>query len=226
MEKIFLVDFAGTLIRIGVIDAANELRSSILKRGLPTTKEHANPEVMYKMNRELVGLLTGLKSDSKVKYRKNDLEDIELTGSQVQNQMATNLFQFGMYMAAKEFGKEMVPFGFVEQLQRIKSLGYKLAIVSGVRTDIISGMLEISGIDLEFDYILGQPPILGVSNEENIKGLKGKVEFVIGDKMSDLEAGKLVNAKTIFVKWGHASGGEEEFADFVVEKPEELEKII
>jgi len=226
-EKIVLVDFAGTLIKADVIEEANEFRAKVLNKSLPTSEEHSKPGELYKINNEFVEKLTGLKADSIVKYRKNDTGLMELSGEDVQNQISTNLFQIGMFMAAKKHGKEIASKGLIEQLIRIKKLGYKLAIVSGVRTDIISGMLQIAELDVEFDYIFAQPPILGISNEKNIKQLKsrGNIEYVIGDKLSDLQAGKGAGAKTIFVSWGHASGGEKEFADYIVNKPEELEKI-
>lgn len=228
MEKIVLVDFAGTLIKTEIIDEANKFRSEILKRALPTKEEHANPEQLYKTNRELVEKLTGLKTNMKIKYRTNDLRFLEINGEDYQNQIATNLFQIGMYQVANKHKQNIFPKGLIDQLKRIKKLGYKLGIVSGVRQDIISGMLQIAEIPLGFDYIYGQPPILGVSNEDNMKLLKkhGKIEFVLGDKLSDLEPAKLLKAKSIFVTWGHPSGGEEEFADYVIKDPKELEKII
>jgi len=225
-EKIILVDFAGTLVKAEIIEEANEIRSKILQKALPVKEQHADPEALYKVNREFVEKLTGLKGKVKVRYRKNDLAFMNLTGEQVQNQISTNLFQIGMYMAAKKHGKKIIPQGLVEQLQRIQKLGYKLAIVSGVRTDIISGMLQIAGISLKFDYIYGQPPILGMENQEqDIKELqtKGILEYVLGDKLSDLQR---TATKSIFVTWGHAAGGEKDYADFSISKPQELEKII
>ncbi len=229
MERLVLVDFAGTLVKAEIIEEANKLRAEILQKALPTKEQHANPEQFYKVNREFVEKLTGLKSDFKIKYRENDLRFMELTGENVQNQIATNLFQIGMYLAAKIHGMDIFPKGFVEQLKRIKKLGYKLAIVSGVRTDIISGMLQIAGLAPNFfDYIYGQPPILGLENQEcdvNELVKKGKVEFSMGDKLSDLERTPK-GAKLIFVKWGHPSGGEEELADYSIKEPKELERII
>ena len=229
MEKIIVIDFAGTLVKGEVIEEANEFRSKVLQRSLPTKEEHSDPELFYKANREFVEKLTGITKDMKITYRENDLDFMGLDGEQVQNQIATNLFQIGMYMATKKYGKNIIPEGFIEQLQRIKNLNYKLAIVSGVRTDIISGMLQIAQIPIEFDYIYGQPPILGIENqEEAIKELqsKGNVKYNIGDKISDLERTKSTNAKTIFVKWGHPAGGEEKIADYIIKKPKELEGII
>lgn len=225
-EKIIVVDFAGTLVKAEVIEEANEIRAKILQKALPTKKEHAYPEQFYKVNREFVEKLTGLKTNAKIRYRKNDLGFMDLTGEEVQNQISTNLFQIGMYMAAKKHGKTIVPTGLIESLKRIQNKGYKLAIVSGVRTDIIAGMLQIAGVPIEFDYIYGQPPILGMENQEqDIKELKtkGTLEYVIGDKLSDLQRGA---KKSIFVTWGHPAGGEKEYADYTISKPKELEKII
>lgn len=230
MSKIVLVDFAGTLVKAEIIEEANKLRAEILKKALPTKGEHADPEKLYKNNREFVEKLTGLKSNFKIKYRENDLRFMELTGENIQNQIATNLFQLGMYMTARKQGMDIFPKGFIDQLKRIKKLGYKLAIVSGVRTDIITGMLQIAGLSPDFfDFIYGQPPILGLENQEyDIKELqkKGSIVFSIADKLSDLERTKIKGCTLIHVKWGHSAGGEDEFADYSIKEPKELEKLI
>jgi phosphoglycolate phosphatase-like HAD superfamily hydrolase len=228
VDKIVVFDFAGTLIRADIIEEANNFRSKVLDRSLPARKEHSKPEELYKANNEFVQKLTGLRKDMKINYRENNLEFMNINGGTYQNQVSTNLFQIGMWMAAKKHGKDIMPTGMIEQLQRIKKLGYKLAIVSGIRNDTISGMLQIAGIAVDFDYIYAQPPVLGVSNEENLKELKtkGKLMFVLGDKLNDLEAAKKLGAKTIFVTWGHASGGEKEFADYTIDGPKDFERII
>lgn len=224
-SKIIAIDFAGTLVKAEIIEEANEFRTEILNRSKPTTDEHADPDKLYKVNNEFVEKLTGLKQNADVFYTTNEMHDIKLKGNDIQTQIATNLFQIGMYMAAKKHRLNIIPEGFIEQLKRLKQKGYKLAIVSGVRSDIISGMLEIAGVPVEFDFIKGQPPILGRDNLDDIKTLEN-VEFFIGDKMSDLERAKPVDAKSIFVKWGHPSGGEEEFADFTIKTPKELDHLI
>jgi phosphoglycolate phosphatase-like HAD superfamily hydrolase len=226
-EKIIIVDFAGTLVKAEVIEEANQLRADILQKSLPSKAEHADPELLYKANREFVEKLTGLKPEAKVKYRKNDLDFMDLTGEQLQNQISTNLFQLGMFMAAKKHKQDIVPAGFAEQLQIIKQKGYKLAIISGIRTDIISGMLQIADIPIQFDYIYGQPPVLGIENQQSdIETLKSKgtIEFSIGDKLSDLE--RIPDTKKIFVRWGHPAGGEEDYADHTIDSPEQLKDII
>jgi len=227
-ERIFVVDFAGTLIRPEIIEEANIFRAKVLRRSLPSKSEHSKPEELYRANREFVEKLTGLKSNMTLLYRENDLDFMKIKGEHYNNQISTNLFQIGMFMAAKKHGKKIFPTGLLEQLQRIKRSGFKLAVVSGVRTDIISGMLAIAKAPVKFDYIYGQPPILGVSNEQNLKALAkhGKISFVLGDKLSDLEAKNIFKCKAIFAGWGHASGGEEEFADHIISNPGELSKLV
>ena len=229
MEKIIIVDFAGTLIKAEMIEEANVFRAKILERELPTKQEHAHAESFYAKNREFVEKLTGISSSMKMRYRENSLEFMDLSGTDVQNQIASNLFQIGMYMMAKKHGLAMIPNGLIQQLQRCKRLGYRLAIVSGVRTDIISGVLQIAQVPIDFDYIYGQPPKLGLEDQEpDVHDLtkKGNIIYCLGDKKSDLERVKGTGAKTIFVTWGHAEGGEAEIADYVIENAEELEKII
>ncbi|MBD3318648.1 HAD hydrolase-like protein [Candidatus Woesearchaeota archaeon] len=228
MKGILLVDFAGTLIKASVIEEANMLRSAILQRAEPTCEEHAHPEHLYKENREKIEQLTGITEHMRIAYRQNDTSHKTLCGKEVQNQLATNLFQLGMYMAAHRHKGSIIQEGLEEQLKRAKELGYALAIVSGVRTDIISGMLQLAQLSITFDYILGQPPILGVTNKENTTALQkhGKILYALGDKKSDLEAGRESGAKTIFVTWGHASGGEEKIADYIISSPKELEHIL
>ncbi len=216
--KTIAFDFSGTLIKTEIIEEANKLRADILQRALPTKEEHAHSENLYKINREFVEKLTGL--NSSIKYRGNNLEESELSKEEAQNQISTTLFQMGMYMAAKKHQKDIFVEGILEQLKKLKGKGYKIAIVSGIRTDIISGMLKIAKIDL-FDFIKGQPPKLGLSNEELLKELDDVIAFV-GDKFSDLEPANKLGIKSIFVKWGHPTGGEEEISKVVVEKVEEL----
>jgi phosphoglycolate phosphatase-like HAD superfamily hydrolase len=226
MHKIVALDFAGTLIRAEVIEDANTFRSRILMRSAPTRKDHADPESLYKANRQFTSRMTGLKEEHDIVYRKNDGGFMTIKGRDYLNQLSTNLFQMGMWSQAKEHGLDIIPKGLIAQLQRIGMLGYTLAIFSGVRTDIISGMLQIADVPIVFDYIYGQPPILGISNEDNLEAIAkhGKIAYVIGDKASDLEAGKKAGAETIFVTWGHAATGEA--ADHTIKSPKELSAII
>lgn len=223
-KKIIVFDFAGTLIKPEIIDIANTFRSKILQRSLPTRQQHAHEQQLYRANREFVEKLTGITADAKIKYRQNDLREITLIGESVQNQIATNLFQIGMYMTAKKYSQKIFPPGLLKEIKKLKQKDYLLAIVSGIRTDIISGMLSIAGVTNLFDHIKGQPPKLGMTNNQLLNELKqqGKIVALIGDKYSDLEPGKELNVKTIFVTWGTPSGNEQKIADLIIKKPEEL----
>ena len=223
MKNIIAVDFAGTLVKKEVIDEANLFRAQVLQRGLPSAQEHARNRLLYQQNRELVEKLTGVTKKHRILYRSNAGKEVVLKGEQAQNQIATNLFQIGMYMVTKKYGKNIFAPKLLDVLKKIKKKGYALAIVSGVRTDIISGMLEIAGVKM-FDFIKGQPPMLGISNEELVQELsrEGRIIAVVGDKKDDILPAKKLGVKTVFVAWGTPQGGEEKIADTVVREPKEL----
>ena len=225
--QIIVFDFAGTLIKPSIVDEANELRSQILQRSLPSKQEHAREQKLYQVNREFVEKLTGLPATAKVQYRLNDLHEMTLSGAEVQNQIATNLFQIGMYMVAHKYKEKIFVDGVIHEIKTIKEKGYKIAIVSGVRTDIISGMLNVVGVNELFDYSKGQPPKLGMSNDQLLAELQkeGTIVALIGDKLSDIAPAQKIKAKAIFVTWGTPSGKEEELADKVVMNPKELSKL-
>lgn len=227
MKPIIALDFAGTLIKPEIVEEANEFRTAILNRNTPSRDEHAHPEALYKINNEYVEKLTGITKDMQILYRENTLEEISLSGAQVQTQIMTNLFQMGMYMTAKKHKKGIFPDNLLNVLKKLQKT-YDLVIVTGIRTDIVAGMLAIVRCPIQFASIYGQPPILGVSNEKHLQKLSNKdnVLYVIGDKLSDLEPAKKINASTIYVAWGHASGGEEQFADYTVRNPSELLQIL
>ncbi|MAG19865.1 hypothetical protein CL618_00335 [archaeon] len=224
MEKIIAIDFSGTLIKPEIAELASKKRFQILQTEIPKNlKQMLADNKHYDLNKEQISRLTNIKKNMKIKYNTNSKQQVELTGEQILTQIMTNLFQFAMYQVAKE--KDIFPKNLIEILKKIKSKGYKLAIVSGIREDIISGMLNISNCTI-IDYIFGQNPILSYSNKELLNKIKGKIEYVIGDKLSDIQPAKELKAKSIFVKWGHPTGGEEKLADFTIKKPKELLEII
>lgn len=227
MADLIVVDFAGTLIKNEIIQEANTTRSRLLDHAQPTAEEHAHEEKLYKRNRASVQELTGLQEDDHLLYRTATHEDTTISGAQAQNMISTTLFQIGMYAAAKKHGRAIATDGLLEELQRLKEAGYELAIASGVRTDIITGMLAIAEIDL-FDHVIGQPPTLGVSNDAQLRELasRGKLAYVIGDKTTDLEPAKKHGATAVWATWGTPRGGEEEVADHTIENPRELRDVI
>ena len=227
MKGIVVFDFAGTLVKPEIVGEANEFRAKILERELPTKEEHAKPEMLYRKNREFVEKLTGLKREMKILCRDNNKKFTEVSEQKYLNQISTDLFRIGMFKAAKKYGSEIFVQGIIDVLKKLNDSGYKIAIVSGVRNDIISGVLQIAGLDF-VDYIYGQPFVLGISNKENLDELKkkGDIKFLIGDKLDDVEPAKEIDAKSVFVKWGHSTEKEEDIADFAISEPKKLLDII
>lgn len=224
MPKIILVDFAGTLIKHEVIQEANQLRANVIKRSLPTKEEHANEQTLYKNNQEAIQAITGLTKN--ITATSITYEDKEQSAQETHNQIATTLFQLGLYEQANKQQKNIYAPGILQALKQAKKKGYELAIASGVRTDIINGVLAITGEENLFDYVQGQPPQLGISNESHLRTLasKGRIFYVIGDKQSDLEPAKEYEATTIFVTWGTPTGNEK--ADYTIQEAKELQDII
>jgi phosphoglycolate phosphatase-like HAD superfamily hydrolase len=229
MNPIIVFDYSGTLIKEDVVEEAGKLRFKLLARIIPkdfykmlATDEH------YDLNKDAISRLTGFKKEFSVHYNANSKEDMVLSGNDALTQMMTNIFQLCMYTVANKRKLGIFEDGIVDVLVSLKKAGYRLAVASGIRTDIISGMLQITKCPVKFDYIYGQNPILSYSNEELLAKVKkhGTVRFVIGDKLTDIIAAKKHNLKSIFVKWGHPLGGEEKEADFTVSKPSEILAVI
>ncbi|MFH1331835.1 MAG: HAD hydrolase-like protein [archaeon] len=231
-NRIVSVDFSGTLIKPFVAEEANLKRYDVLGIPRPSksvqkrqlgTKEH------YDVIREYIERRLGVSDDLKIRFIQNYGEEIELFGSDVKTMIMTDLFRNGMYLVAAKYGKGIYADGILDSLKKIQGGGYKLAIVSGIRQDIITGVLAITKCPVKFDYILGQDPVLSRDDNEFLNedlAKKGKLEFIIGDKLDDLKPAKSVGAKSVFVRWGHPTGGEEEFADYSISASKDLEKII
>lgn len=210
--KIVAFDFSGTIIRKDIAKEASNRRFKSLGKEVDqewlekalSTNEH------YSINNDIIAKYTGIKDQDKLTI------------------MSTNFFKYHMFAVANERKDEIFQDGIMKLVEDLKKKGNRIAIVSGIRTDIIEGMLEIVEKKSLFDFILGQPAQLGVSNEELLKQLqeKGEVAFFIGDKINDINAGKAIKAQTIFVTWGHHTGEEEKKADFIVKHASEILEIV
>lgn len=231
-NRIVVVDFSGTLIKPFVAEEANLKRYDLLGIEKPSDEEHKKmhgTKEHYDIIKQYIETEFGITNEMKIKFMQNYGKETELNGKDVKTMIMTDLFRNSMYLVAKENGLKIFADGFLDTLKEIQKRGYKLAIVSGIREDIITGMFEIVKCPVKFDYIYGQDPVLSRdSNELLDKKLskEGEIKYIIGDKLSDLEPAKKLKAKSIFVKWGHKTGGEEDFADYSINKAEELLKII
>jgi len=232
MEKIIVIDFSGTLIKSFVVEEANLKRYEILGIPKPSKEEHRklhSTKEHYNIIRKYIAEAYGINDEMKIVFVQNHGGEIELSGRDVKTMIMTDLFRNAMYLVAKEHGKKIYADGILETLKLIQKRGFKLAIVSGIRKDIITGMLAITNCPVKFDYIYGQDPVLSRDDNDLLdKGLAkhGKISYIIGDKLDDLKPARKLGAKTIFVTWGHASGGEKDFADYSISNPSELGNII
>ena len=52
-----------------------------------------------------------------------------------------------MFAVAKEKGRKIFRKGIIDALKKLKKDGYQIAVMSGVRSDIIFGMLKITKTD-------------------------------------------------------------------------------
>ena len=231
-DKIVVVDFSGTLIKSFVAEQANLKRYDILGIPKPSEKEHKQlhgTKKHYDVIKQHISDRFGISDDMKVGFVQNYDGEIELSGKDVKTIIMTDLFRDCMYLVASENGQKIYADGILDSLKTIQNRGYKLAIVSGIRKDIITGLLAITKCPVKFDYIYGQDPVLSRDDNQQLNSElaeKGIIEYVIGDKLDDLKPTKKLKSKSIFVKWGHPTGGEEDFADYSISTPEELEKII
>lgn len=231
-DRIVVVNFSGTLIKPYVAEEANLKRYDILGIPWPSEKEHKRlhgTKEHYDTIKEYIFKKFGVEDWMKIMQIQNYGKEIELSGKDVKTMIMTDLFRNAMYLVAKEHGRDIFVDGILDSLGVIQKRGFKIAIVSGIRKDIITGMLEITRCPLKFDYILGQDPVLSMDDTQKLLGelaKAGKVEYIIGDKLENLKPAKKFGAKSVFVRWGHPTGGEEKFADYSIDDAKDLEKII
>jgi len=232
MDKIVVIDFSGTLIKPFVAEQANLKRYEILGIPKPSEKEHKKlhgTKKHYDIIKEFISNRYGIEDDMKINFVQNYDGEIKLPGKDVKTMIMTDLFRDCMYLVAKEYGERIYTEDIIEALKVVKERDYKLAIVSGIRTDIITGVLAITKCPIDFDYIYGQDPVLSRDNNKQLNeklAKQGEIVYIIGDKLSDLEPAKGIGAKAIFLKGGHPTGGEEQFADYVISNAKELLEII
>ena len=231
-DKIIAVDFGGTLVLPFVPEEANIERFKILGISKPEEAEHKKMHATkshYDLLRDKFEKDFGVKDNMEILYTENKGKQIKLNGKEIKTSMLTDLFRICMYKVANKYKLKIFDADFIDSLKKLQKKGYKLAIVSGIRSDIITGILQVSGCDLKFDYVYGQDPILSYDdNDKQFRELSknGKIEFIIGDKSDDFNLAKELGAKSIFVTWGHPKGGEERIADYILNKGKELLNVI
>lgn len=207
MKKIIAFDFSGTLLKRTIAEQASKRRFKHLGKTVNKAylRKACATDEHYKLLKKILSKKTGIKNNKKL------------------TTMMTDLFKKYMLQIAREKKDKIFQPGIINAIKKLKARNYKTAIISGIRTDIIKSMLKITKKEKLFDYIFAQNPSLDYTNRQLVKKCrkKGKIAFMIGDKSSDLIAGK-----TIFVTWGHPTGSERKKANFTARKPIDLLKII
>ncbi|MFW5746366.1 MAG: HAD family hydrolase [Nanoarchaeota archaeon] len=231
-KGIIVVDFSGTLIKPEVAEQANLKRYARLGIPPPSAQEHKQQhgnKSHYDVIRDHIEDSYGLTDEMQLSYVQNRGDEISISGKDAKTMIMTDLFRDCMFLVAREQGRQIFTDGMLDTLAALREKGFQLAIASGIRTDIITGMLAIAGCTVRFDHVVGQDPVLSRDDNELLMKEIAKLEqisYVIGDKLSDLEPARALGATSIFLKGGHPTGGEEEFADHVVDEAREILELV
>jgi phosphoglycolate phosphatase len=106
-----------------------------------------------------------------------------------------------------ELMPQMQPFeGVPEAVQKIKSKGYRLAIITSNSRSNVNLFMKNNGMDQEFDFVYSGKSIFGkdkvfkrMFRKKNISPAR---VIYIGDETRDIEACKKVGIPIISVTWG------------------------
>ena len=126
--------------------------------------------------------------------------------------------------------------GIPQTLQRIKALGCKLSVATSKPEHTAIKIMEHFDIAKYFDNICGSLPDESRSKKTDVieyaiklNGITDRSKILmVGDRKFDVEGAHQSGLKCAGVLFGY--GSREEFeaaaADYIVEKPEDLEKLI
>ncbi len=121
--------------------------------------------------------------------------------------------------------------GVKEVLEKIKSKGYTLGILSSNSQENIHYILKKNYIDF-FDFIYSGSSFFGkgkiLAKLIKKKGLNPKKTVYIGDETRDIQASQQNKVKVIAVSWGYNSEKvlKREKPDFFAKQPQDLLKIL
>ena len=106
-----------------------------------------------------------------------------------------------------ELMPQMQPFeGIPEAVQKIKSKGYRLAIITSNSRSNVNLFMKNNGMDQEFDFVYSGKSIFGKDNVFKRMFRKKNISparvIYIGDETRDIEACKKVGIPIISVTWG------------------------
>ncbi len=211
MKIIF--DWDGTIAKPDVAREAATRRLKTLGHKVDDAwlKEAQKNNDHYKLNKQLITKYTGLVDDKEVTTIMTDIFKLHYLG--VMNEMKNKALYEGMFNVVKT----------------LHAKGHKLAIASTLRSDLIKHSLKILNMEMYFEKVYGNTPDLKYSKRDVVEMAKKNLDgadYMIGDKEEDILSGKAVKAKAIYVTWGMTDSDFKGMAEFSVDKPEEILKII
>ena len=143
---------------------------------------------------------------------------------------------FRSYYDNQGYMENRVYKGIPEALQRLKALGCKLSVATSKPEHTAIKIMEHFDIAKYFDHICGSLPDESRSKKTDVieyaiklNGISDRSKILmVGDRKFDVEGAHQSGLKCAGVLFGY--GGREEFeaagADYIVENPEDLEKLL
>ena len=143
---------------------------------------------------------------------------------------------FRSYYDNQGYMENRVYKGIPEALQRLKALGCKLSVATSKPEHTAIKIMEHFDIAKYFDHICGSLPDESRSKKTDVieyaiklNGISDRSKILmVGDRKFDVEGAHQSELKCAGVLFGY--GGREEFeaagADYIVENPEDLEKLL
>jgi phosphoglycolate phosphatase len=211
MKIIF--DWDGTIAKPDVASEASTRRFKTLGQTIDPEwlKQALKNNDHYKLNKQLISKYTGVADDK------------ELTT------IMTDIFKLHYLAVMNEMKNKALYDGMLDVIKKLHAKSHKLAIASTLRSDLIKHSLKLLNVEMYFEKVYANTPDLKYSKKDVVEMAKknlGGADYMIGDKEEDILAGKSVKAKTIYVTWGVTGADFKNIADFSVDKPEDILKII
>ncbi len=210
---LILFDWDGTLAKKEIAEEAALRRLSFLgvTKSRAWIKKAQLTHAHYDVTKEAINQYTGV-----------DNEIMLLT-------MMTNLFQLHYLAVVNEQKAKALYLHIHQLLEDIKQeFGVTYGIFTALRQDILEPALQTLGIRHLFTHVIGNTPDLRYNKTDLAKmiAVKEKPFLIIGDRKDDLLAGKELNVKTAIARWGHGMKEDSQYADYILENPKDLTKIL
>jgi len=209
---IVLFDWDGTIAKKEVANEASmrrfaELGADVDREWLSVAqKTHAH----YDLNKALIERKYGI------------------TDEREKTIIMTDLFRKFYPQVVSEWKEGVFYDGMLRVIEDLAA-GNELGILSTIRKDILESSLDVLGRRHLFRSIFANNSALEYSKMDLMRQFvdaSGEPDYMIGDRIEDILAGKSVGAKTILVLWGNNTKDAECEADYVVRSSQELLNII